>query len=424
LQLSNDEKISFIIGLEKKRQIETINLIASENYTSDAVRLATGSVLTHKYAEGYPGKRYYAGCQEVDQIELIAIDRAKKLFNMPHANVQPHSGSTANMAVYHAAIKPGDTILGMNLPEGGHLTHGHPINFSGQIYNAVSYGVDPKTHIIDYDAVERLAHAHKPKLIIAGASSYSRDIDFERFAQIAKSVDALFMADIAHIAGLIVAGLHRSPAGIADFITATTHKTLRGPRGGLILCSMEWAERIDRAVMPGVQGGPLMHVIAAKGISFYEALLPQFVMYQEQVIANAKTLSDALMVRGYDLVSNGTDNHLLVIDLQKRGITGHQAQIALERAGINTSKSCIPNDPQKPWITSGVRLGTPAVTTRGFGRKEIITIADWIDIVLTNIQNEMLLNSIRQEICAFVSQYPLFDHKQTTCESSEQSLMV
>lgn len=395
--MAQDRIIFDLINTEKDRQESSINLIASENYTSKEVRETTGSVLTNKYAEGYPGKRYYAGCAIVDEVEQIAIDRCKTLFGAEHANVQPHSGSQANMAAYFAILKPGDTILGMSLADGGHLTHGHPVNFSGQLYSVVQYQVDPKTELIDYDEVERLAQTHKPKLIIAGASAYSRSIDFERFARIAKKVGALLLADIAHIAGLIAAGLHQNPFPYADIVTSTTHKTLRGPRGGLIMCKKEFTERVDKAIMPGTQGGPFMNVIAAKAVAFYEAAQPSFKTYQQQVIANAQQLAKELQKLDYRIVADGTDNHLFIVDLHSKQITGRQAELALEKAGITVSRSCIPNDPEKPWVTSGIRLGTPAVTTRAMKEKEMATIATLIDKVLSD-PDEDKLKEIRSEV--------------------------
>ena len=351
-----DPMILSLIQSEEQRQEQEINLIASENYASRALMHATGSVLTNKYAEGYPGKRYYAGCQYVDQVEQLAIDRCKKLFHADHANVQPHAGSQANMAVYMAILNPGDTILGMNLAEGGHLTHGHSVNFSGRIFKSVQYRVHPTTHLLDFDEIAALAREHKPKLIIAGASAYSRIIDFKKFSEIAKSVGAYLLADIAHIAGLIAADLHPHPFPHADFVTSTTHKTLRGPRGGLIMCKQEFAHLIDKSIIPGLQGGPLLHVIAAKAVAFHEALQPSFVVYQQQVIANARAMADAFAARGYTLVAGGTDNHLFVLDLRSKKINGKIAQEVLEKVGITISRSCIPFDPEKPWITSGIAL--------------------------------------------------------------------
>lgn len=404
-----DPEIFTIIHDETLRQEKEITLIASENYASTAVLQASGSALTNKYAEGYPGKRYYAGCALVDQAELLAIERCKKLFKADHANVQPHAGSQANMAAYFSVLKPGDTIMGMSLAEGGHLTHGHSVNFSGNIYKSIAYGVHKETELIDYDQVEKLAHEHKPKLIIAGASAYSRIIDFERFAHIAQSVGAYFMADIAHIAGLVATDLHPSPIKIADFVTSTTHKTLRGPRGGLVMCKQSHAEALDRAIMPGSQGGPFMQAIAAKAVAFQEASQPDFAQYQKQVINNAQTFAKALQNMGYRIVAGGTDNHLFIVDLRSKNVTGRAAETALEKAGINVSRSCIPNDPQKPWITSGIRIGTPAITTRGITKiEEIQAIVQLIDDVIKNHENEMLLKTIREQVHIFCGKYPIY----------------
>lgn len=404
-----DPEIFTIIHEETKRQEQELTLIASENYASPAILQAIGTALTNKYAEGYPGKRYYAGCNFIDQVELLAISRAKKLFNAEHVNVQPHAGSQANMAVYFSALKPGDVIMGMNLAEGGHLTHGHTVNFSGTLYKSISYGVHPDTELLDYSLIEKIAHEHKPKLIIAGASAYSRIIDFDRFSQIAKNVGALFMADIAHIAGLVAAKIHPSPVADADFVTSTTHKTLRGPRGGMVMCKQKYAESIDRAIMPGSQGGPFMNIIAAKAVGFQEAFDPNFIAYQKNTVANAQALAQSLQHLGYRIVTGGTDNHLLIVDLRSKKITGKDAEIALEKAGLNVSRSCIPNDPQKPWITSGIRLGTPALTTRGIVKKEEIQeIAQLIDDVIKNHENEMLLKTIREQIDIFCSKYPIY----------------
>ena len=404
----NTDPVFNLINQEKERQQHEINLIASENYVSQGVLDATGSVLTNKYAEGYPGKRYYAGCAIVDEIEQLAMARCKTLFNAEHVNVQPHAGSQANMAVYFAALKPGDTIMGMSLSEGGHLTHGHAVNFSGIFYKPVSYAVNKETELLDYDQIEKLADMHKPKLIIAGASAYSRTLDFERFAQIAKNVNALFMADIAHIAGLVATQLHPSPVPVADFVTSTTHKTLRGPRSGMILCKSSQAQAVDRALMPGLQGGPFMHVIAAKAVAFQEALDPAFKVYQQQVLNNAKSMASAFEKLGYRIVAGGTDNHLFIIDLRNKNITGLAAQIALERAGITVSRSCIPFDPQRPWITSGIRLGTPAITTRGMKEKEIQQVVHLIDEVLKNHENESFLNKMRMQVADFCKNYPIY----------------
>jgi glycine hydroxymethyltransferase len=404
--MPQDTTIFDLIDAEKDRQETTLNLIASENYASKEVREATSSVLTNKYAEGYPGKRYYAGCEIIDRVEQIAIDRCKTLFGAEHVNVQPHSGSQANMAAYFAVLKPKDTILGMSLVEGGHLTHGHPVNFSGQLYDVVQYHVNPQTELIDYDEVERLAQTHKPKLIIAGASAYSRIIDFERFAQVAKNAGALLLADIAHIAGLIAAGLHPNPFPHADIVTSTTHKTLRGPRGGLIMCKKEFAETIDKAVMPGIQGGPFMNVIAAKAVAFYEASLPTFTTYQQQVIANAQQLAQELKNVGCRIVAKGTDTHLFIVDLRSKQISGRHAEQVLDRAGITASRSGIPNDPEKPWITSGIRFGTPAITSRGMKEKEMILIAKMIDEVLTHPDDERVLQEVRNKARELCIQFP------------------
>lgn len=403
-----DPKLYQIICQELLRQQNQLTLIASENYTSKAILEATGSVLTNKYAEGYPGKRYYAGCQFVDQAEILAIERCKELFGAPHANVQPHAGSQANLAVYLAALKPGDTILGMSLREGGHLTHGHTVNISGQLYKSIQYTLDPETEMLNFDEIERLAHEHKPKLIIAGASAYSRIIDFKKFADIAHSVGAQLLTDIAHIAGLVAAGVHPSPVGHADYITSTTHKTLRGPRGGLIMCKQEFAQTIDRAIMPGTQGGPFMHIIAAKAVAFKLAQQPDFKTYQEQVIKNAQTLATALQERGYRIVSGGTDNHLFIVDLRSKKINGKQADIALEKAGIIVSRSCIPFDPEQPWITSGIRLGTPAATTRGMGTQDMQLIAGLIDEILIHHQNDQKLSTLKLQVEQLCKQFPIY----------------
>jgi len=403
-----DPVVANIINQELLRQENSINLIASENYTSQAVLEASASTLTNKYAEGYPGRRYYAGCSIVDQAEIVAIERCKQLFGAEHANVQPHAGSQANMAVYFAALKPGDTILGMSLAEGGHLTHGHGVNFSGKLYNAVQYTVDRTTEQLDYDAIEQLAHQHKPKLIIAGASAYSRTIDFPRFATIAKSVGALLMADIAHIAGLIAARVHPTPVGSADYITSTTHKTLRGPRGALIMSSKEHAENLDKSIIPGMQGGPFMHAIAAKAVAFGEALTPAFITYQQQVIANAQAMARAFQDLGYRIVADGTDNHLFVVDLRSKKITGNIAQRALEQAGITVSKSCIPFDPEKPWITSGIRLGTPAITTRSMQESEALQIVGYIDEVIKNHDKQTTLDFVHDEVQMLCKNFPIY----------------
>jgi glycine hydroxymethyltransferase len=402
-----DPAVATIIAQEQERQATTINLIASENYAPLAVREATASVLTNKYAEGYPGKRYYAGCQVVDRVELLAIERCKKLFGAEHVNVQPHAGSQANMAVYAAVLKPGDTILGMSLAEGGHLTHGHAVNFSGTIYKSVQYTVNRDTELLDFDEIERLAHEHKPKLIVAGASAYSRVIDFERFAAIAQSVGALFMADIAHIAGLIAAHVHPSPFPHADFVTSTTHKTLRGPRGGLIMCKAQYAQVLDRAIIPGIQGGPFMQVIAAKAVAFQLAARPEFVAYQQQVILNARVMAAAFADLGYRIVTGGTDNHLFVLDLRNKNITGLAAEKALEAAGITVSRSGIPFDVQKPWITSGIRIGTPAITTRGMQEHQVLEIVRLIDEVIKAQGTIEVCTAVQQRVIELCQEYPI-----------------
>lgn len=403
MSYKKDSIIHQYIDQEKTRQLK-INLIASENCVSKDILDVTGSILTNKYAEGYSKKRYYAGCSIIDDIETVAIERCKKLFNVEFANVQPHSGSSANLAVYFALLRPGDTILGMNLLAGGHLTHGWETNLSGSWFNAIGYGVCKDTELIDYDAVAELALKHKPRLIIAGASAYSRIIDFARFKKIAQSIDALLMADIAHIAGLIAAGLHPSPVGIADIITSTTHKTLRGPRGGLIMTNNEEiAKKIDKAIIPGIQGGPLMHIIAAKAVGFHEALDPSFKEYQKQVIKNAQTLAQSLEDFGYRIVTSGTDNHLFTVDLRSKGITGKDAEKILESVDIIVNRNCIPFDPEKPFISSGIRLGTPAMTTRGMKENEMKKIAFFINEILTHKNDQNYLNEIRKAITLFLN---------------------
>lgn len=403
---AKDPEVAAAITAEYEREAGGIELIASENFVSEEVMLAAGSVLTNKYAEGYPGKRYYGGCGCVDVVENIARERAKKLFGAEHANVQPHSGSQANTAVYVALLKPGDTVMGMSLAHGGHLTHGSPVNLSGLYYNFVSYGVDDETHLIDYDEVERLAKEHKPKLIVAGASAYPRVIDFERFSKIAKEVGAYFMVDMAHIAGLVAAGLHPNPVPYADVVTTTTHKTLRGPRGGMILCKEELAKQIDKAIFPGIQGGPLMHIIAAKAVCFGEALKPEFAKYQKRIVENSATLADALVAEGFDLVSGGTDNHLILVDLRNMNITGKEFEHRLDEVRITANKNTIPNDPQSPFITSGIRLGTPAVTTRGFGKEDMKTIAKLLKLVAVDFENSQ--DKVRAEVAALCEKYPLY----------------
>lgn len=393
---------------EKKRQQEKIELIASENFVSEAVMEAMGSVLTNKYAEGYPGKRYYGGCEHVDIVENLARDRAKKLFGAEHANVQPHSGAQANMAVYFTVLKPGDTVLGMNLNHGGHLTHGSPVNFSGTLYKFVDYGVDEATEQLDYNAIMEKAMEVKPKLIVAGASAYSRTIDFAKFREIADKVGAYLMVDMAHIAGLVAAGLHPNPVPYADFVTTTTHKTLRGPRGGMILCKEEFAKQIDKSVFPGMQGGPLMHIIAAKAVSFKEALSDEFKNYCKQIVKNAKALSDALVAEGLRIVSGGTDNHLLLLDVTPLGLTGKTAENVLDNIGITTNKNTIPFDTKSPFITSGVRIGTAAVTTRGFKEEEMVEIAAIISRTLKNTEDEAVLQEASERVKVLTDKFPIY----------------
>ena len=400
-----DSEIFEAIKNEEKRQKYTIELIASENFVSPEVLEAQGSVLTNKYAEGYPGKKYYGGCKYIDIVENLAINRAKEIFKAEHANVQPHSGSQANMAVYFSVLEVGDTILAMNLSHGGHLTHGSPVNFSGRFFNIVPYGVGEDTGRIDYDNLRDLAIKNKPKLIIAGASAYPREIDFSAFRSIADEVGAYLMADIAHIAGLIIAGLHKSAVPHCHFVTTTTHKTLRGPRGGLILCKEELGSAVDKTIFPGIQGGPLMHVIAAKAVCFKQAMTPEFINYQNQIVKNAKTLAKKLIELGYNLVSGGTDNHLMLVDLRNKGITGKQAEKALEEAGITVNKNMIPFDPQKPWIASGIRIGTPAVTTRGMKEKDMEVIAGMIDRVLSDTEDLKIKEEVRKEVESFCEKF-------------------
>ncbi len=406
-ELNNvDSEIKSAIEQELERQRSNIELIASENFVSKAVMAAMGSPMTNKYAEGYPGKRYYGGCEKVDIAENLAIERAKKLFGAEHANVQPHSGAQANMAVFFAVLKPGDTVMGMNLAHGGHLTHGSPVNMSGKQYNIIPYGVEKETGRIDYDEVRRLAIEHKPKLIVAGASAYSRIIDFEKFSEVAKEVGAYLMVDMAHIAGLVAAGLHPNPVPYADFVTTTTHKTLRGPRGGLILCKEENAKLIDKAIFPGIQGGPLMHVIAAKAVCFKEALSDEFKQYANQVVKNAKVLAEGLVKNGFDIVSGGTDNHLMLVDLQSMNITGKEAEKRLDEVCVTCNKNAIPFDPQKPFVTSGIRLGTPAVTSRGMVEDDMLEIADIIGLVIKDFEGNKAEAKARVE--KLVLKYPLY----------------
>ena len=402
-----DPAVADAIAQEQRRQSSTIELIASENFTSAAVMEAAGSVLTNKYAEGYPGKRYYGGCEYVDIVESLARDRARQIFGADHANVQPHSGSQANMAAMLAVLKPGDRILGMSLQEGGHLTHGFGINFSGRLFDAHFYGVDPKTERIDYDAVRRIAHEVKPHLIIAGASAYPRVIDFARFREIADEVGAVLMADIAHIAGIIAVGLHPTSVGAAQITTTTTHKTLRGPRGGMILCDAEYAEAIDRTVFPGTQGGPLLHIIAGKAVALHEAMQPAFREYIERVLENARVLAETLQAEGFRLVSGGTDNHLMLVDLTEIGISGRKAERLLDAVGITVNKNTIPGDPRPPAQASGIRLGTPAMTTRGFGPDEMRQTGRWIAAVLRAPDDEALADRVRHEVAEMAAHFPV-----------------
>ncbi|CQR46158.1 Serine hydroxymethyltransferase [Paraliobacillus sp. PM-2] len=404
----NDLELFKAMEQERQRQHDKIELIASENFVSETVMEAQGSVLTNKYAEGYPGRRYYGGCEYVDIAENLARDRAKQLFGAAHANVQPHSGAQANMAVYFTILEPGDTVLGMDLSHGGHLTHGSPVNFSGTLYNFEAYGVDKETEQIDYDAVLKKAKEVKPKLIVAGASAYSRTIDFEAFRKIADEVGAYFMVDMAHIAGLVAAGLHPDPVPHAHFVTTTTHKTLRGPRGGMILCKEEFAKQIDKSVFPGIQGGPLMHVIAAKAVAFKEALDVNFKDYAKQIIANAKRFSEALNKEGIRLVSGGTDNHLLLLDVRDLDLTGKDAEKALDDVGITTNKNTIPFDPESPFVTSGIRVGTAAVTTRGFGLTEMDEVASIIAATLKNYQDKDKLEEVKARVKALADKFPLY----------------
>jgi glycine hydroxymethyltransferase len=402
-----DPKVAEAIADEERRQIDTLELIASENFVSPAVREAAGSVMTHKYAEGLPGKRYYGGCEFVDIAEQLAIDRVKQLFGADHANVQAHSGASANLAAYLAVSKPGDTLLGMSLAHGGHLTHGHPVSVSGQLWKPVQYGVRADG-IIDYDQVADLARQHRPRILVAGASAYPRVIDFERFGAIAREVGASLVVDMAHIAGLVAAGLHPSPVPHADLVTSTTHKTLRGPRGGFVLAKAEWAEKLDKTTFPGLQGGPLMHIIAAKAVCFGEALTDGFKAYQRRVVENARVLGETLMGNGLDLVSGGTDNHLMLVDLRRRGMTGKVAEEALHRAKITVNKNAVPNDPQKPWVTSGIRIGTPALTSRGFGVDEMRAIGGWIARVLARPDDEAEIRAVEREVTELAGRFPLF----------------
>jgi len=406
-----DPDVYDAIRLETERQEYKLELIASENLVSERVLEAAGSVMTNKYAEGYPGKRYYGGCEFVDVVETLAIERAKKLFGCDHVNVQPHSGSQANMAVYMSVIKPGDTIMGMDLSHGGHLTHGCPVNFSGLLYNVVFYGVRKDDQRIDIDQVKRLAREHKPKVIVVGASAYPRTIDFEPFREIADEVGAVIMVDIAHIAGLVATGLHPSPVPLAEFVTTTTHKTLRGPRAGMIMCKEEYAKGVDKLIFPGIQGGPLMHAIAAKAVAFKEALEPSFTDYQKKVVSNAATLAAALVEKGYDLVSGGTDNHLMLVDLTRQDITGKDAEAALVKAGITVNKNTVPFETRSPFVTSGIRIGTPAATTKGMGNSEMTVIADLIDRAIKAREDESALSAIKEEVRELCSGFPFYKNR-------------
>lgn len=401
----HDPEIMKLINMESERQKKHIELIASENFVTKQVMEAAGSSLTNKYAEGYPGKRYYGGCEVVDMVEDIARDRMKEIFGAEHVNVQPHSGSNANLGVYFAVLKPGDKVLGMNLSQGGHLTHGSPVNISGTYYNFVDYGVDKETEIIDYEEVRRIALREKPKMIVAGASAYPREIDFKIFKDIADEVGAYLMVDMAHVAGLVAAGLHSNPVLYADFVTTTTHKTLRGPRGGAILCKEKYAKMIDKAIFPGIQGGPLMHIIAAKAVAFGEALNDDFKLYQEQTIKNAKALADGLIKNGFRLVSGGTDNHLVLIDVRTKGLTGKKAEALLDDIGVATNKNTIPFDPESPFITSGIRIGTPAMTTRGMLEADMLEIAEIISLALDESNDR---DAIRDRVTKLCDKYPLY----------------
>jgi glycine hydroxymethyltransferase len=413
-----DPQIAEILRDELRRQSTSIELIPSENFVSEAVLEAAGSVLTNKYAEGYGTKRYYGGCEFVNQAEQLAIDRAKQLFGAEHVNVQPHSGTQANIAVYMTALQPGDTVLGMNLAHGGHLTHGHPLNFSGKTYKFIAYGVTKETETIDYDELDRLAREHKPKMVVVGASAYSRIINFARMGEIARAVGALLFVDIAHIAGLVAAGVHPSPVPHADFVTTTTHKTLRGPRGGMILCKEQYAKDLDRTLFPGIQGGPLMHIIAAKAICLKEAMEPEFREYGKQVVANAKALAAGVTKHGYRVVSGGTDNHLFLIDINARGLTGSVAQPAFDRAGITVNKNSIPFDPLPPMKAGGIRVGTPAITTRGMREPEMEKIAAWIAEVLDRLDDEATEKRIRAEVAALAAKFPLYTKRLEAADAA------
>ncbi len=406
-----DPEIYQTIYGETKRQAEGLELIASENFVSEAVLEAMGSVMTNKYSEGYPGKRYYGGCEFMDIAENLARDRAKQLFGCEHANVQPHSGSQANMGVYFSVLKPGDTMLGLNLSHGGHLTHGHPVNFSGKFFNVVAYGVNKETEVIDYDELLKTAKEANPRMIVAGASAYPRELDFAKFKEVADEVGAYLMVDIAHIAGLIVAGVHQSPIPHADFVTTTTHKTLRGPRGGMIMCKKKYAKDLDREVMPGIQGGPLMHIIAAKAVAFKEAMEPSFKEYQHQIVKNARALASEMVNLGYHVVSGGTDTHLMLISFIEMNLTGKVVEEALEKAGITVYKNTVPFDPRKPFITSGIRMGTPALTTRGMKESEMKKIASLIHEVITNLENEDIYPKVKKEVLKLCDRFPLYKER-------------
>lgn len=406
-----DPEVAEAIDLETRRQEFNLELIASENFVSEAVMEAQGSIMTNKYAEGYPGKRYYGGCHYVDIVENLAIERAKELFGADHANVQPHSGSQANMAVYFSVLKPGDTILGMNLSHGGHLTHGSPVNFSGKLFNVVPYGVSEKDQTIDYEEVERLAIEHKPKMIVVGASAYPRIIDFAAFRAIADKVGAVVMVDMAHIAGLVAAGLHPNPVPYAEFVTTTTHKTLRGPRGGMILCREDYAKTLNSNIFPGIQGGPLMHVIAAKAVAFKEALTPEFKVYQGQIVKNAKTLATELTAKGFKLVSGGTDNHLMLLDFTGTEVTGKAAEEALDKAGITVNKNTVPFETRSPFVTSGIRIGTPAATSHGLKEAEMKVVAGFVADAIANIGNEAGLAAIKESVNTLMKGFPLYANR-------------
>jgi glycine hydroxymethyltransferase len=416
-----DPEIAEVLREEARRQGTGLELIPSENFVSEAVLEAMGSVLTNKYAEGYPGRRYYGGCEFADRAEQLAIDRAKALFGAEHVNVQAHSGTQANISVYMAALQLGDTVLGMNLAHGGHLTHGHPLNFSGKMYHFVPYGVRKDSETIDYDELERLAQQHKPKMIVAGASAYSRVIDFARMAEIARAAGALLFVDMAHIAGLVAAGAHPSPVPHADFVSTTTHKTLRGPRGGLVMCRQQYAKELDRITFPGTQGGPLMHIIAAKAVCLKEAAQPDFREYARQVVANARRLASTIAQTGFRIVSGGTDTHLFLIDLYSRGVTGKDAQLALDRAGITVNKNSIPFDPTPPMIGGGIRLGTPAITTRGMGEPEMDRIAAWIAEVLSHLGDTERERRVRNDVSEFAMQFPLYTRRWDTAAAKAGS---